>query len=559
MKNFKNLIDPKSFKYFIYIIFLNIFIYACEFVSIASIYPLLIILTKDNQPKILINIINFLKIEKDNLLFFFITVLLIFLFLKNILLIIFNFIIQNFILKNYNYISNRVIKNILSLNYLEIINLTSPIFIRNCKEIVISVRSYLLNKIFLFSEIILIIVIASLLFLISFNFTIVSFFILLMFYLILNFISRKRLFILGKKRNEIYANINNSLIEIFNSFRELKIYSQLDLYLNHYKKRNVQFSLIQKKIEFFSSITRYLFEIIIVLFLFFLFFFNLDKINISLIPIFGVFVFAFFRLYPSFVKILYIKTVLTANQDSINIIQNFIHPKNNSEENINKNIIKFENNLELRNINFSYNKEHFLKNINLIIYKGNKIGITGKNGSGKTTLCNIILSLIKPNNGDVLIDGKINIFDNLYSYRNLISFIPQNIFLLNDTVENNIIISGNNLNQDKLDKVLEITKLNELILDLKRKNKNTIGENGNNLSGGQRQRIAIARAIYRDSEIIIMDEHTNSLDAQIENELILSSKELFKNKTLVVVSHKKEVLSFCNDIYLLEKGELQKL
>jgi len=559
VKNFKNLIDPKSFKYFFFIIFLNILIYACELVSIASIYPLLTILINDNQPEFLINIINFLKIGKDNLLIYFIITLLTFLLFKNILLIILNLIIQNFILKNYNYISYKVIQNMLSLNYLEIINLTSPIFIRNCKEIVFAARSYLLNKILLFSEIILIIIIASLLLTISFKFTIVSFFILLIFYLILNFISRKRVFILGKKRNAIYSNLNNSLIEVFNSFRELKIYSQLDLYLNHYKKENMNFSVIQKKIEFLSSITRYLFEILIVFSLFFLFFFNLDKINISLIPLFGVFVFAFFRLYPSFTKILYIKTVLRTNQDSINIIQNFINPKSNSEENINKNIIKFENFLELRNINFSYNKQQFLKNINLSIYKGNKIGITGKNGSGKTTLCNIILSLIKPDNGDVLIDGKINIFDNLYSYRNLIAFIPQNIFLLNDTVENNIIISGNNLNQDKLDKVLEITQLNELILDLKRKNKNTIGENGNNLSGGQRQRIAIARAIYRDSEIIIMDEHTSSLDAQMENEFFLSSKELFKNKTLIIVSHKKEILSFCNDIYLLEKGELKKL
>jgi hypothetical protein len=201
MNNFKNLIDPKSFKYFFFIIFINILIYACELVSIASIYPLLTILIKDNQPEILINIINFLKIEKDNLLIFFITTLLTFLFFKNILLIILNLIIQNFILKNYNYISYKVIQNMLSLNYLEIINLTSPIFIRNCKEIVFSARSYLLNKILLFSEIILIIVIASLLLVISFNFTIVSFFILLMFYLILNFISRKRVFILGKKRN----------------------------------------------------------------------------------------------------------------------------------------------------------------------------------------------------------------------------------------------------------------------------------------------------------------------------------------------------------------------
>jgi ATP-binding cassette subfamily C protein len=365
--------------------------------------------------------------------------------------------------------------------------------------------------------------------------------------------------ILGEKRNNTYSKINNALIEIFNSFRELKIYSKSDFYLNNYKDENKEFAVTQRTIEFFSGITRYLFEIIVVFFLYFIFFFNTNSIDITLIPTLGVFAFAFFRLYPSFTKISYLKTLISTNQDSMNILYN-IHQKSDSEKILNKNNIKFESSLKLKNVSFGYtNQRTVLKNIDLVIPRGKKIGISGNNGSGKTTLCNIILSLIKPSNGEILIDNKTNVFDNLYGYRNIISFIPQNIFLLNDTVERNITFNDYNFDKEKLTKVLVITQLEELIYDLKKRGKVTIGENGNNLSGGQRQRIAIARAIYRDSEIVIMDEHTNSLDVKIEKELLASSKVIFNNKTLIVVSHKKEMLSFCDDVYILEDGELGKV
>jgi ATP-binding cassette subfamily C protein len=415
-----------------------------------------------------------------------------------------------------------------------------------------------MSKVFLYSEIVLIFALAILLLIVSPKLTVVSFIILFVFSFILNYLSKKKLSILGEKRNKTYSKINNALIEIFNSFREIKIYSKSSFYLNNYREQNNDFSITQKKIDFFSSITRYLFEIIVVFFLYLIFLLNINFINVSLIPTLGLFAFSFFRLYPSFTKISVLRTLLRTNQDSMRILYD-IHKKNVSEEIFNKNNIKFESSLELKNVSFSYNNQRsILQNINLFIPKGKKIGISGKNGSGKTTLSNIILSLIKPLNGEMLIDSKINVFDNLYGYRNMISFIPQNIFLLNDTVEKNITFNQDYLDREKLNKVLVITQLEELIFDLKKRGKITIGENGNNLSGGQRQRIAIARAIYRDSEIVIMDEHTNSLDFKMEKEFIASSKEIFNNKTLIIVSHKKEMLDFCDDVYMLEDGKLNK-
>ena len=187
--------------------------------------------------------------------------------------------------------------------------------------------------------------------------------------------------------------------------------------------------------------------------------------------------------------------------------------------------------------------------------------ITAPSGSGKTTLCNIILSLIRPQSGLIQVDDRFDVQENLYNYRKIISFIPQNIFLLNDTIKNNITfnLDEKKIDHERLNKALKVTGLSGLDLELKNRHNSLIGENGSHLSGGQRQRIAIARAVYRDSEIIIMDEHTSSLDLNTEKELLNEMKQLFKNKTLIIISHKKQVQEFCDKNYLLEDCKLSEI
>lgn len=563
LKNFIKLLDPQSKKSVSYIILINFIISLFEFLSVASIYPFLIMLTNETKPIFIENILGFFKIEEGQGFYFFITIILSFLFVKNIMSIYLNFIVQNFLVKNFNYIALSTIKKMLGLSYIDIINLTSPIFIRNTKEIVFSARNYLMCVILLYTEIILITFLILLLFLISFEFTLLTMGILTLFLLLISSLSKSRIQKWGKERNELYSSINSSLIEIFNSFRELKIYSNYNFYLNNFKLKNFNFSIKQRNIEFFSSITRYLFEIIVVVFLSAALFLTKIEISLDYLPTIGIFVFSFFRLYPSFTKISYLKTVLRSNLNSINILEDIQNQHTESiKEETKNNELKFDNFIKVKELSFGYDgKKSLFKNLNLTINKGEIIGITGKNGSGKTTLCNIILSLIRPQSGLIQVDDRFDVQENLYNYRKIISFIPQNIFLLNDTIKNNITfnLDEKKIDHERLNKALKVTGLSGLDLELKNRHNSLIGENGSHLSGGQRQRIAIARAVYRDSEIIIMDEHTSSLDLNTEKELLNEMKQLFKNKTLIIISHKKQVQEFCDKNYLLENCKLSEI
>jgi hypothetical protein len=181
MKEVIKLINPKTKKNFYFLFFINIFISITEFISVASVYPLLITLTQETRPQAIVYIVNFFKVKESNIFVFFIITMLSFLLLKNISSIFANFIIQDFIYKNYNYIANGVIQKMLSASYLEMINIGSPTFIRNCKEIIFSARNYLMSKVFLYSEIVLIFALAILLLIVSPKLTVVSFIILFVF------------------------------------------------------------------------------------------------------------------------------------------------------------------------------------------------------------------------------------------------------------------------------------------------------------------------------------------------------------------------------------------
>ncbi len=255
--------------------------------------------------------------------------------------------------------------------------------------------------------------------------------------------------------------------------------------------------------------------------------------------------------------------MINSNENSVDILIKIQNQKTEKEKLFNRKNkdFKFNNVLEIKNLTFGYDKNLIFKNLNLKVRKGSIIGISGKNGSGKTTLCNLILSLIEPNSGKILIDKKYDIKKNLSDYRSKVSFIPQNIFLLNSSIENNITfnVQSNEIDKKKLVDVINITGLKKINKLVNTRHNSLIGENGSNLSGGQRQRIAIARALYRNSEIIVMDEHTSALDSSTEEKLLKDMKKLFMGKTIVIISHKKKVLEYCDINYYLENGILKKI
>ena len=222
--------------------------------------------------------------------------------------------------------------------------------------------------------------------------------------------------------------------------------------------------------------------------------------------------------------------------------------------------ISFNNSIELKNINFKYNDEdkNVINNLNLKIYKNKVIGIFGKSGSGKTTLLDIISGLIKPINGELLIDGnKINNQDLIRKLQNNLSYTSQRTTIENDSFKGNICfgVESDLIDKKLYDYAVKFSKLEEL--EEKFNNDNILlNDTIKNLSGGQIQRIGIARAVYRDNEILIFDEVTNSLDKKTANE-IMSNILNIKDKTIIIVSHNLENLENCDYLYEFKNGNLE--
>ena len=222
-----------------------------------------------------------------------------------------------------------------------------------------------------------------------------------------------------------------------------------------------------------------------------------------------------------------------------------------------KKIDNFQNNLEFKKVSFSYkdNNKLVLENLNLKINKGEFIGIIGASGSGKTTLINLITGLLKPTSGEIYFDN--NNIKNL-SINSLISYVPQDIFLLDETIDKNIAfgIEQNKIDYKKIENTVRDINIDKIYNKWINK-KNTLGDFGGKLSGGQKQRIGIARAMYKDSPILLLDESTSSLDKKSEDKFIEQINKIRGKKTIIIVSHRDNALKFCEKIYKLENKTLR--
>ncbi len=201
--------------------------------------------------------------------------------------------------------------------------------------------------------------------------------------------------------------------------------------------------------------------------------------------------------------------------------------------------------------------ENALNGVSLTIQKSQSIALIGKSGAGKTTLADVILGLLIPNGGDIKVDGK-SIYNDLRSWKNMIGYIPQSIFLIDDTIEKNIAFGVPEylINQQKLSRAIQTAQLEELVERLPNGIQTMVGDRGVHLSGGQRQRIGIARALYYEREILVLDEATSALDNETESLVTEAIKALSGIKTLIIIAHRLSTIEHCDRIYKMEKGHI---
>ena len=285
----------------------------------------------------------------------------------------------------------------------------------------------------------------------------------------------------------------------------------------------------------------------------------------ELTSVLAVFALASMRLIPVASQLLQAMSQMQNRSYSVNLLYQDL--KEIEEQNVTPfnpekdgdRVMSFAKRVEIKDITYSYpgTKEPAIDRISLDLIKGQSIALIGKSGAGKTTLVDIILGLLRPESGDIKVDGR-SIYGNHRSWQNLIGYIPQSIFLIDDTIERNIAfgVPDSLIDRDRIDRAVKAAQLEELLQQMPEGVKTMVGERGIRLSGGQRQRIGIARALYHQREILVLDEATSALDNETEKLVSEAIDSLVGTKTLIIIAHRLSTVEHCDRIYLLDKGRI---
>ena len=368
---------------------------------------------------------------------------------------------------------------------------------------------------------------------------------------------------IGKSRLDNNQSRFTTVSEAFSAAKEVKAGGLEQTFIDKFSKSALIYAQAQASSKILSQIPRYAIEVIafggimlIILYLM-LQYGNFD----SALPVVSLYVFAGYRLIPAFQQIYQSVTQITYNSPAIDKIYNDIRNLKPIEKNQDQNIITLKKSIYLKNISFTYpnTEKASLKDIDIKIEANTTVGLIGPTGCGKTTTVDIILGLLEPQNGELEIDGKIINKKNLRSWQRSIGYVPQHIYLSDDTVSANIAfgLPVKEINQEAVQKAAKIANLHDYITnELPNKYETTIGERGIKLSGGQRQRIGIARALYHNPKLLIMDEATSSLDNQTEKAIMDAVNMLSKNITIVLIAHRLNTLKDCDTIFELQNGKI---
>ena len=277
------------------------------------------------------------------------------------------------------------------------------------------------------------------------------------------------------------------------------------------------------------------------------------------VPVLGTFAMGAFRILPSISKlssrlnmIVYYQGTLQNTYDNLKAVETYEYTAEELTVGDNKNNVHFEKELTIKNINWKYqnSKNNILDNASLKISKGESVAFIGSSGAGKTTLADIIMGLLKPQEGTVEMDG-MDIFSIQHQWARIIGYVPQSVFLIDDTVRRNVAfgLEKGDISDKKVWDALKQAQLKEFVENLPYGLDTIVGERGVKFSGGQRQRIAIARALYENPDILVLDEATSALDNETETAVMESIDALQGSKTLIIVAHRLTTIKNCDRIY----------
>ena len=454
----------------------------------------------------------------------------------------------------YKYLSKNVLKTILSISYKLYVQKNSAEQIRVITEETNDVGKIVLSVLKMLSEIFPILFIYIVIVILNWKVTLVITFVLLLLMLFLLPSLTKTNKKLGAKRLESGQKIYRLLKESFGNIKFIKIKGNEEEILQTYdtaasfKARtevlNNVFNTLPKGIlESFG------FSLLIAAVMFYI---RIYHDASAAIPIISMYALAFYRILPSIHRMMQNIGDIAYLQKTLDNVSGNLHQKHEIEE---SSPLDFNRVIRLENISFKFlTGDDILSGVSFFINKGEKIAITGESGGGKSTLIDIITGIHKPVSGKIYIDDAVLTDKNIRSWRMKIGYIPQSIYLFDGTVAENVAF-GSAPDNDKIIKALQRANIWDFLSQ--REGLNTlVGEDGIQLSGGQQQRIGIARALYDDPEILVLDEATSSLDNENEKKIMDEIYNISEKKTLIVIAHRLSTVERCDRRISIEKGKI---
>jgi len=539
-----------------------------ESLTIGLFIPLIAIVTekKINFP-FLNNFYDFSKIEINEIKFMIIGLILIVYLIKSIFLTYLEFGVQKLINDIRVELTSVLFKRYVNSPYKFHLKNNSSILLRNLTvEIVAFCQGIIGPILILAKEFFIITFIVILLFLFDYKISIFTFLFGMILIFSIKKILRKILYTLGLKGMNYRGEANKIILESFQGIKFIKSYKLEDNFINKLLKNLQITATVKAKETAIQSVPRIWIELLVLITLSLLgLYFYIFNISMSVYFSFiSLFLIAMLKMLPSFMSAIRIINGYQSYKPSIDFIKKELdegadYKEFQNEETIN-NKIEFNKELVIDNISFKYDgqKENIIDNLSLKInQKSELIGIFGDSGVGKTTLIDILIGLHNPNKGKFYLDGSL-VKQNLIRGK-VFGYVPQFIYLFDDTIKNNILISNNKkISEEYYNEILEQCDLSKFINSLPEGSNTFIGENGAQISGGQRQRIGLARALINDAKILILDEATSALDKRTEDNIFDTLKKISLKKSILIITHNRNLLNYCNKIYCLKDGNLKQ-